>query len=254
MKQYSNTNFQLKEDVQIQISTARIAFKIVLPADVTLDQISVRGRLVSPNFGTKTIIERMPLQTLFEIAAKNEGFYRQDFRQDGTHVYTGLVDIARGGALLLNNQVYISLDVAAPLGKQIKELDIYSIQHPKTTTTYLHYNPVSINQVLQNVQLDRAVEVVMPISEIGEIQMSYPDNTVSHVNAELRILADMMNDLVLVRSTGVEGTRPAEFGYLNHVIFPVRDELSGQTATRLQVESLRGEPRYTIYLIEEKTL
>jgi hypothetical protein len=253
MKQFSKQNFSNQEDIQIQVPTARLGIVIDLPAGIVEKDVRIRARLVGA-FGSKTIIERMDLQTLFEIAAQSEGFYRVKERADGSKRIEGHVDIAKGGALALSNNTYISFDVSRADGGDILECEIYSIQHPNTVTTYLYYNPVTITQPLQMVPLDRATRLVLPVANISEIQLTYPTGNVTHTNKEIRLIGDMTNDLVYVLTKEVNGETFATYGYNANVIMEVQDPQSLQLATRMQVEAPLNSPQFNLYLVEEKTL
>jgi len=247
MKQFSKTSFDVQEDIQIQIPTARLAIVVTLNDGFLLEDILIRARLVSNAFGTQTIIERSTLQNLFEIGAGHEGFFRGELQGGQVIKYRGSIEIARGGALELTNNTYISMDVQGAVGA-IAKMEIFSLQHVKRTKTYIHYNPVTINQVLQNVQLDRATQVVLPLAKVSEIQLTYPSNNVAHTQDELQFYADYSNEMVSV--IGDKATH----GYQNLIILPVRDELSAEVATRMQLESKDANSVYTVTLLEEKTL
>lgn len=251
MKQFSKENFTSVEDIQIQVPTARLGFKLTMVDPGEFSRVTVRARLVGPN-GTKTIIERMPLTTLLEVAAQNEGFYR--LTTNATNVtIEGHVDIAKGGALALSSTTYLSIDFGHKDAVAIAAAEIHSMQHPNTVNTFLYYNPVTITQPLQNVQLDRAVAIVLPIAAISEIQLTYPSGNVSHTNRELRYIGDMSNDIVYVE-TSVLNKQTAVYGYAQSIILAVKDGVSGQDATRMQVESMPASGQYTIFLVEEKSL
>jgi hypothetical protein len=224
----------------------------LLAAASDINHIRVRARLVGPS-GSRTIIERMPLLTLFEISAQNEGFYRIEDRAAGAATFMGHIDIAKGGALALSNSHYVSLDVSNANGVAIQLLEVNSLQHPNTVQTYLHYNPVTITQNLQNVQLDRAVAIVLPIQSVSEVLLTYPSGSVAHTGQELRYIADMTNDLVSVRRSET-GVHSATFGYESNIILGVKDQNSGQEATRMQVEGVVNTGQFNIYLVEEKSL
>lgn len=250
MKQFNKKGFSTAEDIQIQVPTARLCFSVILDEGIELSRVKVRGRMVSA--GTRTIIERMSLQELFEIAAQSEGFFRSYAQLDGTVLHLGHVDIARGGSLALSNSSYVSLDVSAP-GEMIAELTINSLQLPTTTTTYLYYNPVTITQALQNVPLDRAVAIVIPEAKISEIQLVFPSNAIPYTRAELKFIGDMSNDLVSVHTSSM-GQSTAVYGYGSNFILSVKDATSGESATRMQVEQAVNGGQFNIYLVEEKSL
>ncbi len=243
----------VQEDIQIQVPTARLGIRITLAKEITLDRVKIRARLASPVFGTKTVIERMDMQTLFEYSAQTEGFYRINASGAlfANNTFEGHIDIARGGSLALNNSTYISVDITS--GDNIVKCEVFSIQHPKTSNTFLHYNPVTVNQALQGIQLEAATDIIYPVGKVAEMQLVYPGVTVTHTADELKFIADMMNDLVAVRTDSV-GATSAFYGSATIAALPVRDALSALDASRVQIEQAVNSGSFNIYLVEEKLL
>lgn len=252
MKQFQQSNFEEKEDIQIQTPTCRLHFNILVALN-SLPAVMLRARLVTPN-GPRILIERTPLVDLLEIASQGEGFYRVDYSLGQNLVrIEGHVEVARDGALPLNTGTYLSVDITCKAGN-INFCELHALQHAKTTNTYLHYNPVTINQALQSVPLDRATHLVLPVARIREIELTYPTATVPRTQVELRSVADASNDIVCVNRME-SGLSSAIYGYNRLVIVPVRDPLSLLDATRVQVErDSEDDTAFNVVLVEEKSL
>lgn len=254
MKQFSETNFNEKLDIQIQVPTCRLHFNILVPlAALALNSVLIRARLVTPA-GPTMLIERTPILDLFEIASLGEGFHRIDYSVgDSMARVLGHIEIARDGALQLNTGTYVSLDITSK-EHVIASAEVFALQHSKNSNTYLHYNPVTINQALQSVPLEKATHLVMPIARVHEVQLTYPTATVSRTSEELRSVADASNDVVSVIKP-LEGVPYATYGYNRLVIVPVRDPLSMLDASRVQIERNSDDPgAFNVILVEEKSL
>jgi hypothetical protein len=260
MKHFSGTDTVKKEDIQIQIPCARIGFKLsfVSPEGLTfgsrlglLDAVRVRLRLVSPSFGTRTVIERMTLRTLLEISSSGQGFYEINENPDVQNTsfqVSGSIEIARGGALALTNQSYLSLDIESDTIMGTCEIE--SIPHPKTTNTYLHYNPVTITAGLQNIPLSKAIGVVIPFGNVEQIQLKYPNTVVEHSREGMKHVQRTINDIVYFNT--LNGQIKAGFDRL--CILPTQDMDSGFEASMLQVEPAANAGQFNVYLLEEGTL
>jgi len=260
MKQLDEADIAKKDDLQIQVSTYRIRVSVKLPTGVTLTDVSVRARMVTPD-GTKTTIERTNLKRLFEISAWHGGFYRATVDSEFV-TYVGTIEVARDGALELTNSKYLSFDIACKDGSTFKRLVINSIPHAKTTTTYLYYNPVTITQQIQAFSLERAVDVVIPVTQIDNVQLTYPNNVIEYTRDELISEADTSNDLVYVASPapGLSKTNEnplisVKYGYDEVVLVTTKDVKTALTASRMQVERASDVAgQFNVILIEEKTL
>jgi hypothetical protein len=253
MRHFVDFNFTKKEDVQIQIPTSRLVIKVGLTASTiaaglaALLNVRIRTRLVSPASGTRTVIERMNLRDLLEIGAATEGFFAVGL-ENGVFTAFGNIEIARGGALALTNQSYLSFDVESDVA--MTEFTLLSIAHAKTTNTFLHYNPVTIIAGIQNIPLSRAGQIVLPVGKIEQVQLKYPSTVVEYSQAELHALANALNDIVYVDSS----TNTIKAGYDRLIVLPVADFLSGLEASNLQVEPTATAGQFNVYLLEESTL
>jgi hypothetical protein len=193
----------------------------------------------------------MTLRTLLEISSSGQGFYEIDQNPEiqGTAFQVrGSIEIARGGALALNNQSYLSLDVESDTAMNV--CDVESIPHPKNTSTYLHYNPVTITAGLQNIPLSKAIGVVIPFGNVEQIQLKYPNTVVEHSREGMKHVQRTINDIVYYNT--LNGQIKAGFDRL--CILPTQDMESGFEASMLQVEPAAGSGQFNVYLLEEGVL
>ncbi len=237
-------NFKREEDIQIQTAVGRLLFKLTLANDAIsadLSNILIRLRIFGSRGSVPVIDTRTPLSVLFEIAAQKEGFYR--IEEAGANiVIRGMVEISSEGALALNADQYMSLDVDS--ANLIDKMELWAVGGPVASNTYIRYTPLTVQETVKDVPLSGIDSLVFRPGEIDNLKLQYTDASPEYEREELEAIACSINDLVSVNFT----TGTVRAGWSEWMTLKTKD------ATRATISPNAGGEKFTIYSLSTAKL
>jgi hypothetical protein len=226
-----------RTDIQIQSNTAYLGFVItgINGVDTNLDDISIRVKHISSK-GTQVIYEKTPLGVILEIGSSQEGFYRSGVDAEG------LVDLTKDAKALDLSGGYLSLDIESKNGGKVVEMSVYALDTAEETSFFQYMNPVYLNGgITKSINVRNVDTIALDHTKIESINLQFPKRAVTYLAAELRLLANKLNDLVTDRGSLLI------VGYEKFCVLPV----VGVTEMTITPAVTEG---FYVYMLEEKSV
>lgn len=194
MQVYSGSD-TIKEDIQIQTSTAKLGFKITAAAGLITRNLLATAMISwskAGKGGNKTITQYTPLINLAEICASGQGLYV--LNAAGTE-FQCVIDIGKAGALGISTDDYLTLNFKGFVGTWTTK--IFSIDSPELTSKAYQYKALAVNnQPVLNLDLRNVVALALPKVSLDNVSIlyNYHDGTSKNCKFKMEELTFLMMD------------------------------------------------------------